>query len=1009
LIALLAAALLQAAPVAALPAPPTVAGVVLKLPPGEDAAILEGLVAARSGQPLTARALRRTVTLLYQLGRFSDVVVRAIPAGEGQVVLVVECLRKRLVRKLEVRQIGGRSVLAAEQLQKLLGLGAGDEFWQGRLDQGLARVRAVYERRGYRQAGLRGQASGEDQVDVAVEVEEGPPTRVSAIELAPGQGVDREPLLEGMRTRSGEVLDLDALEADVRALRLRLRRDGWLRSRVGDATVEVEGQAAKVRIEVELGPRISFRFAGNASMGEAELRAQMGIDLEQPLDEAALEAAAARTQAAYQERGWATARVALREIRAADSAVVLFEVDEGRPYAVSSVRFPGTAARGEVWLQARLREAFQEQEASGGDPSDAERLARASGSTAPVRSRAGVEPGRVWHEPAFRQAVERLVDLYRADGHLDAAHEGTRVALDAAAGTAEVEILLREGIQTRIDSVAFEGNAEVPLPRLLEAVKLKPGDPLSFGAVEQTRAALLAAYAGQGFLYARIQDTEEFSPDRRAAALRFHIEEGPRVQVVSVAVTGNQRTREGVVRSTVELHAGDVFDPAAVARSQTALLRLGVFRSVGLRLNDPEVPESQKDLTVELVERPWRTLAPGLGYSIANGPRAFVEYSQPNLFGEALELAARAKVNYPVNVFGWRNDIKDKKPADKVEGYANVGLHYPRLFFLPVPVAAHLDAIGELVHRKAYDLTRVSAILGFDAAVLTRTTLSIQYEFEVDDIRKKALDLTSATSADLQTRRLPEGITTLQSIRPSLVLDHRDNSLHPHSGWQASISADYSRSLALRPEGGTRRYLLFGAIPGSDVPTNMLKLQGSATAYLPVGRSVVLALSLRGGRVYSLDASSKTIGPKRFFLGGATTMRGASDDEMIPEDLRGDYLAQVRACNDSLTGLGCSEVGRTVVSGQPPVSEGGEAFLLAKAELRVALRGSVEAGFFLDAGNLWLTPGDATFGDRRMDIGFGLRFVTPIGPAALDVGFNTSADRRLAERVYAPHFSIGLF
>jgi len=139
LTALLAAALLLAAPAPA--GPPTVTGVVLKLPPGEDAAALEGLVAARAGQPLSARALRRTVTLLYQLGRFSDVVVRAVPAGEGQVVLVVECLKKRVVRSLEIRQGGGPAVLEAEQLQKLLGLGSGDEFWQGRLDQGLARAR----------------------------------------------------------------------------------------------------------------------------------------------------------------------------------------------------------------------------------------------------------------------------------------------------------------------------------------------------------------------------------------------------------------------------------------------------------------------------------------------------------------------------------------------------------------------------------------------------------------------------------------------------------------------------------------------------------------------------------------------------------------------------------------------------------------------------------------------------------------------------------------------------
>jgi outer membrane translocation and assembly module TamA len=45
----------------------------------------------------------------------------------------------------------------------------------------------------------------------------------------------------------------------------------------------------------------------------------------------------------------------------------------------------------------------------------------------------------------------------------------------------------------------------------------------------------------------------------------------------------------------------------------------------------------------------------------------------------------------------------------------------------------------------------------------------------------------------------------------------------------------------------------------------------------------------------------------------------------------------------------------------------------------------------------------------RADIGLGLRFVTPIGPAALDLGFNVTPDDRLHERIVAPHFTVGLF
>ena len=90
-------------------------------------------------------------------------------------------------------------------------------------------------------------------------------------------------------------------------------------------------------------------------------------------------------------------------------------------------------------------------------------------------------------------------------------------------------------------------------------------------------------------------------------------------------------------------------------------------------------------------------------------------------------------------------------------------------------------------------------------------------------------------------------------------------------------------------------------------------------------------------------------------------------------------------------------------------SEGGEAFLLFKGELRQTLAGSLELGIFVDLGNLWSSPNRYRLVDLRPSAGFGLRFVTPVGPAALDLGFNLGRDARLNERSFAPHFTIGLF
>lgn len=1021
--ALLAALLLGAGPAAALAAPaeaappapaaPMVERVVLRLPPGEDAAAVEGLVALQPGKPLSARALRRTATLLYQLGRFEDVVIRAEPAGPGAVTLVVECLPRRLVRSLAVREATPRPALDEGEVRRLVGIAVGDEYWPARLEAGVERVRAALLRRGHRAARIEGAAAGETAVDVTVAVDEGPPTRVRSLTLAGASAGVGPGVLAGLRLAPGAVLDLDALDADVRQLRSRLRRDGWLRARVGEPVLRLDGATAAVELPVEAGPRFELRFAGASAFDAADLGPQLGLDPDQPLDDAALEAAAGRLRTFYQERGWAAVRVEPRveRVPGGAEAAVVFRIDEGRRYRVDQVRFAGAKARGPAWLEERLRQGLEPlPPPEPGRREDDERLARASGSTAPPRSLGGVAPGEAWVEPVFKAAAARIVEAYRDEGFLEAAHEGTRVVLDARAGTATVELRLREGPRTLVSAVTFEGQEVVPAAELAAAARISAGDPLSFGAVEQARAAVLALYARRGHAYARVVDAEDFTPDRTAAALRFRVEEGPQVRIGAVRITGNARTRDDVIRSSVEVRPGDVYDPAAVARSQTSLLRLGVFRSAGLRLDEPEVPESEKDLTVELAERPWLSIAPGFGFSIANGPRVFVEYTQPNLLGRALEFSARAKVNYPVNVLDQRPDVVGKAPADRVEGYVNVGLHDPRVRVLGVPIALHLDGIGERVHRKAYDLTRASAVLGADLAALGRFALSLQGELEVADIRRSdAVQAAALTRADLERLRFPEGITTLISIRPVVSVDYRDNSVHPRSGWFAALGADYAHSLGYAAPGEKKNYLLFGALPGSEVFTNMLKLHAGASGYLPLGESVVLAVAARGGRVFPLDLASQTIAPKRFYLGGASTMRGYAEDELVPQDLRPIYLGQIAVCNNSFSGAGCTDAARSVIGGQPPPSVGGETFLLGKVEARVHVRGSLEVGLFADVGNLWLDPRNLAPLDLRVNVGFGLRFITPIGPAVVDLGFDTMADRRLAERIYAPHFSIGFF
>lgn len=993
------------------PAQPRVLSVDLVLPAGDDRAAAAALVTLGPGDPVTALALRTTVQRLYQTGRYRNVLVRSRPAappgGEGGawVALTVEAQAQRRIGRVSVRSVGP-AALPDDALRATARLNPGDPFDDADLEAAAARLRVALGRKGWRQPNIDTSVRGDTSVTVELTVARGPPLRIRAVR-AEGDGGQAAAALAQLATRPGEVFDRDQLDDDVRALRASLHTAGFRRARVGAPTVEEEGGEATVTFPVVLGQRIELLFRGNAALDRDALERQMGLEPDQPLDANAVDAAVERLRSFYRAHGYAAARVEVEEVPRGGDLAVVFGIAEGPRYRLADVRFEGSEAHPQAWLRARLLAHLSEDQPKLETPdADAARLVAASLPGVRVRP-TGPPPlpaGDYFDEASWERAADAVAEELRGEGYLQAISLGTSAALDGRLRTVEVVVRFREGPRTTVESVVFEGNQALSLRELAPLPRLSPGDALAWARVEEIRTAVLHRYATRGRVFARVETDVQPDPERHTAAVRYRIDEGPEVHVARILVTGNRRTREDLVKGNVELREGGLYDPEAAARSQTALLDTGVFRSVSLRLQDPDVPQESKDVVVEVVERPYASLTQALGFSIANGPRAMLEYVRPNLLGRALELSLRGKVNYPTNAFGTRPDLEGLKPGDRVEGQFDVGLRTARLPVLPFRTAGRTNLIGELVHRPAYNLKRISWVNGADVGITSRATFSLQYELEVDSIDRTGAVGGPLTQVDLERLRFDEGTTTLHALRPSFALDYRDNSTHPERGWLMSGWVEYEHSL-----GGPGREKVLWLLPHSDIHTNLLKLSGLLSGYIPLGGHVVLALSARAGQVFPLDSRSRTIIPRRFFLGGASTVRGFGEEQLIQQDVRPQLAAEARQCATSPTGEGCTERGRRIADGSLPVSEGGEAFLLGKAELRLPVSGRLELGLFLDAGNLWLDPKRVNPRELRPCAGVGARFVTPIGPAALDLGFNLDRDTQINEDMFAPHFTIGLF
>ncbi len=1000
---------------ASAPAPPGSAGpaaerraasVRIILPEHRENAALEALVTLERGAPVTVAAVRRSVTRLFQSGRCRDVVAREAEATppEGQagrwVDLTIECLPLRILTAVGI-DFQGAAPLGERELKAELQLTLGDPVDQDDVERIAARARQALRGHGHLGAAVTGVLAGEPGATLTLRVVAGPPTLVTALRL-PGAGGDEAGLLARLTTRVGAPLLEERLRADLDLLLQGLHATGHRRGRVGQPALREQGGGVEVEIPVQPGPAMALEVRGAAVFTRRELEAQLQLEGTAALDAAAVDAAVERLRVFYRSHGFATARVEAEERRVGDGLVVAIHVTEGPPYRLRSLRVEDGSGQVDAAAGERLRALLEEEQGSLPDSPVNEwaRALEASIPTAPPRPAPPARPApeTVLDEALVDRALERLAEDAQNRGYLEATVLGWSTTASAERGEVEVLVRLREGEQTTVDSIGFEGNVQVPLTELSREARLAPGDPLAFDKVEATRVGLQRLYLSRGFLYAKVEAKEEIDRARHLASLRYVVDEGPRVRIGRVLVSGSRRTLASVIQRAISVKEGEPYDPEAVAETQAALLGLGVFRSVALRLSDAERPEAVKDLNIDLAERPWLYVSTGAGFSIANGPRASVEWGQPNLLGRALELTTRAKINYPLEVF--RPELQSVSPKNRWEGRADVGLRAPQLFRFPLNT--HLDLIAERLRRRAYDMSDISFVIGADRPLTSRITVSLQYELMVGTlVRTGTSDY--LTQADLERLRFDEGTTSLQALRSTITVDFRDNAAHPHSGWFFSGAAELERSIGAAGE----RYL--GFFPGSDIFSNLVKLQGTLSGYLPVSRTTTLALSARGGRVYPLNPASRTIVPKRFFLGGASSMRGYAEEEMVAQDLRAGLTEQANHCASSVTQAGCTGLGRELARGDTVASEGGEAFMLLKGELRIGISRSVELGFFADLGNLWANPASFKLLDLRPNAGAGLRFVTPVGPAALDIGFNLAPDPHLNERIWAAHFTIGLF
>ncbi|MEZ4273115.1 MAG: POTRA domain-containing protein [Myxococcota bacterium] len=996
-------------------------------PPDEDPTFLRQLIEIQPGFILAASDVQDAIKRLYALGRFANVRVFAQRLS-GVVTLRFQLKPTQRLKSLSIR---GVHRVDKENLLKALKLHSGDEV-SSRTAQALKqRSEEFLDHAGFPRAEVvvaQKQRTNVREVDFVLQIREGPPRLVHRVEFTGQPRVTPFALHRIIATRAGDVLNRDIVALDKQRLRQAYLERGFLHVKVDDPLIINHERGQIVSFDINAGERIDVSFTGNTIATDQDLWA-LWPQREAGLGRRTLKIFADRIATHYRNLGYFNVAVTTRGFEDTGRQILRYviHIQENKPIRVTQIDISGAQAITPTVLAEQIRAVLRSQL----DPDSLIlRLSPAQSKVArrgPVpygdqergpKSRSPIPPEARWIPELYDDALEDIGAIYRDRGYLNVRISRPQVTLTE--DTAQVHIEIVEGIQTFLQSVRFTGNHAIASAELIGIVEkmtqqnddgssripVQLGQPFSASSVEDGRIALVRRYRDLGYLYARLFTEVELSEDKRQAHIVYRFEEGPQVRIRNVLIRGNHYTRERIIRSRITLKEDSLYRVEQALEDRRSIANLGTFSRVQVKLIDEERPAERKDLVAKVQERNRTSIDVAFGASTAEGPRAFLSYTHNNVLGTASTFSTSLKLNRQLffRLYGEQEGTMRQRYDDytgteqftkALERDIRVGFRSPRIKALPFDPALRLDLLNERENAIPFSLNTTAAIFGIDIYPSRRLTLAIEPQVSFSDLecpgnRNCGQDVTFQTD-----RVFEEGKRRTFAVGPTLVADFRDSPLSPTRGLFARASAAYAIGESRLP-GETFKSFSFA------------KFEGSLIGYVPIFKSV-LVLTAGAGTARLLEGKIPL--DERFFLGGRDTLRGFTERTLIPEDacVLDSTETQPASCKETLA----QQINNSTGELLPAVTQGGNTFVLFKTELRLPVTQTFWFDVFVDSGNLWVEDPSRDNFRLRVTTGFGIRYATPVGALALNLGFNPDPSSRRTKNAESIgpelHFSVSSF
>ncbi|MFD1243643.1 outer membrane protein assembly factor BamA [Paralysiella testudinis] len=416
----------------------------------------------------------------------------------------------------------------------------------------------------------------------------------------------------------------------------------YLPVKVGDTFTEVQGEEIiknlyatgffdDVRVET-LGNQVlltvverpvisSLNVTGGKTLSNDAIRKNLdafGLGQSRSFNQATLNQAIAGLQQEYRNRGKNSVSITPEITRLERNRVAVdVKIDEGPTTTITDIEFNGN----ERYSDRQLRNQMSLSE--GG-------------------LFTWISKSNRFSDTKFRQDLESINDFYQNNGYFDfrITHVDVAMSEDKKAQTIKVDV--HEGQRYRWGKVAIEGDTrEVPKAELEKLLTMKEGRWYDRSKMMDSLKTMQDRMGSAGYAFSQIDVRPQANPETGVVDFTLFVVPDRKVYVNRINISGNNKTRDEVVRRELRQMESAPYDVSKIQRSRERVELLGYFDNVQIDAQPVAGTPDQVDLAMSVNERATGSLEVAAGWVQNDGLVLSAGVSQDNLFGTGKSVSAR--------------------------------------------------------------------------------------------------------------------------------------------------------------------------------------------------------------------------------------------------------------------------------------------------------------------------------------------------------------------------------